>query len=50
MVVGLVREALGFDLLGRGHGERAVDRALKANPDARFEDLLRAALQLVAGR
>ena len=30
--------------------ERAVDRALKASPDARFEDLLRAALQMVAGR
>jgi Holliday junction DNA helicase RuvA len=30
--------------------ERAVDRALKANSDGRFEDLLRAALQMVAGR
>ena len=30
--------------------ERAVDRALAADGDGRFEDLLRRALQLVAGR
>lgn len=30
--------------------ERAVDRALKANAEGRFEDLLRAALQMVSGR
>jgi Holliday junction DNA helicase RuvA len=30
--------------------ERAVDRALAADPHGRFEDLLRRALQMVAGR
>jgi Holliday junction DNA helicase RuvA len=42
--------ALGNLGYSRPEVERAVDRALKANPEARFEDLLRAALQLVAGR
>jgi Holliday junction DNA helicase RuvA len=42
--------ALGNLGYSRPEVERAVDRALKASPDARFEDLLRAALQLVAGR
>lgn len=34
----------------RPEAERAVDRAVQAEPDGRFEDLLRAALRLLAGR
>jgi Holliday junction DNA helicase RuvA len=32
----------------RNEAERAVERAGKENPDARFEDLLRRSLQLMA--
>ena len=42
--------ALGNLGYSRPEVERAVDRAVKADPDGRFEDLLRRALQLVAGR
>ena len=34
----------------RGEVERGVDRALREDAAGRFEDLLRRALQLVAGR
>jgi Holliday junction DNA helicase RuvA len=34
----------------RGEAERGVDRALREDADGRFEDLLRRALQIVAGR
>jgi Holliday junction DNA helicase RuvA len=34
----------------RAEAERAIDRALQETPEARFEDLLRRALQLVASR
>jgi holliday junction DNA helicase RuvA len=34
----------------RGEAERGVDRALREDGDGRFEDLLRRALQIVAGR
>jgi Holliday junction resolvasome RuvABC DNA-binding subunit len=34
----------------RGEVERGVDRALHENGAGRFEDLLRRALQIVAGR
>ena len=42
--------ALGNLGYSRPEVERAVDRALNADPAGRFEDLLRRALQLVAGR
>lgn len=42
--------ALGNLGYSRPEVERAVDRALTADPAGRFEDLLRRALQLVAGR
>ena len=34
----------------RGEVERGVDRALREDGSGRFEDLLRRALQIVAGR
>jgi Holliday junction DNA helicase RuvA len=34
----------------RAEAERGVDRALREDPDGRFEDLLRRVLQVVAGR